>query len=55
MARKCGICQKNKIAKSASPSVVRSLRAAVQPISGGSAPGTAPMAVFNHVIRLRGV
>ncbi len=55
MAKKCGSCQKNKIANSAQPSPLNSPRAAVQPISGGNAPGTAPIAVFNQVTRLSGV
>ena len=55
MAKKCGNCQKNKIANSAQPSPLNSPRAAVQPINGGNAPGTAPIAVFSHVTRLSGV
>ena len=43
------------MANRASPSLLNSPRAAVQPISGGSAPGTAPTSVFSHVTRLSGV
>ena len=55
MAKKCGNCQKDRIANSAQPSPLNSPRAAVQPINGGSAPGIAPMTVFSHVTRLSGV
>jgi hypothetical protein len=48
-------CQNARIANSAQPSPLNSPRAAVQPISGGNAPGIAPMAVFSHVTRLSGV
>jgi hypothetical protein len=44
-----------RIANSAQPSPLNSLRDAVQPISGGSAPGIAPTKVFIHVTRLSGV
>ena len=42
IARKCGICQKNRIANSTSPGASRRPVAAVQPMSGGIAPGIAP-------------
>ena len=43
------------MAKSVSPSASIDPRAAVHPISGGSAPGTAPMIVLRVVTRLSGV
>ena len=52
---KCGSCQKAWMAKRASPSPPNSPRAAVQPINGGSAPGTAPTSVLSQVTRLSGV
>ena len=42
MARKWGICQKNIIPKSTSPGSDCFPVAAVQPMSGGMAPGIAP-------------
>jgi hypothetical protein len=43
------------MAKSATPGHSMMPRAAVQPISGGSAPGNAPMKVLMVVTRLSGV
>ena len=43
------------MAKRASPSLLTSPRAAVQPINGGNAPGTAPAIVFSQVTRFKGV
>ena len=42
MARKWGSCQTKRSAKSASPRASIAPVAAVQPMSGGMAPGTAP-------------
>ena len=52
---KCGICQRNTIAKSAAPPNVMRPWDAVHPMSGGSAPGTAPTSVASDVRRLSGV
>src|SRR5438477_67076 len=51
MAKKCGSCQKNKIANNVQAGKARSLRAAAQPISGGNAPGIAPTSVLAVLIR----
>ena len=42
---KCGICQRKTIPKSAQPPADSEPRPAAQPMSGGSAPGTAPTSV----------
>ena len=52
---KCGTCQKNRIANSVHPIGSTSPRTAAQPISGGNAPGIAPMIVFHSDLRLSGV
>ncbi len=52
---KCGNCQKKRTANSIQASASRRPRAAAQPISGGIAPGTAPMSVHSGVLRLAGV
>ena len=43
------------MAKSVTPSALTEPRAAVHPMSGGKAPGTAPTIVFSVVTRLSGV
>ena len=55
MAKKCGICQKNKIAKRLQAPAPAFPVAAAQPIIGGKAPGIAPTRVFAVLIRLSGV
>ena len=55
MARKCGICQKNTIRNNTSAMRSSVPVIAVQPITGGSAPGTAPISVFSVVVRFSGV
>ena len=55
MARKCGNCQKNRIANNDQPPWLMPFRAAVQPIKGGNAPGIAPTIVFSVVTRFNGV
>ena len=52
MAMKCGNCQQNTIANRNHASGSSRPRAAAQPISGGMAPGTAPMSVQSGVLRL---
>ena len=52
---KCGSCQQKTIANSAAPLRSTLPRDAVQPISAGSAPGTAPMTVDSGVRRFIGV
>ena len=54
-AKKCGICQKKRIAKSVQARRRESFRAAAHPINGGNAPGIAPTRVFAGLIRLSGV
>src|SRR5436309_3003358 len=55
MAKKCGSCQKKRMAKRLhAPGSSRPL-AAAQPIIGGSAPGIAPTSVFAVLMRLSGV
>ena len=55
MARKCGICQRNRIAKSTNAPGSSVPRAAAQPITGGSAPGNAPTTVESDVRVFSGV
>jgi hypothetical protein len=55
IARKCGICQKNTMPKSTIAGNVTSPVAAAHPITGGSAPGTAPTIVASDVRVLSGV
>jgi hypothetical protein len=55
MAMKWGNCQTNRIANSATPGHSITPRAAVQPISGGSAPGNAPMNVLMVLTCFSGV
>src|SRR5215831_15411965 len=55
MEKKCGICQRNKIENSARATLLILPVAAVQPISGGIAPGTAPISVHNVVRVFSGV
>ena len=46
MEKKCGICQKNKIQKTTKAWFVIFPVAASHPPTGGIAPGTAPIKVF---------
>ena len=55
MAMKCGICQRNRMAKRAKPPASTAFVTAVHPISGGSAPGTAPTSMAAEVRDLSGV
>ena len=55
IARKCGNCHKKSSANNAHAPMVISFEAAVQPISGGIAPGMAPIAVEADVRVLSGV
>jgi hypothetical protein len=55
MASTCGICQKKTIAKRIHASRESVPRAAAHPMTGGSAPGTAPMTVASDVMRFSGV
>ena len=55
IARECGICQMNSKAKSRSPPASMAFVAAVHPISGGIAPGSAPTIVLNEEVRFSGV
>ena len=55
MAMKCGSCQRKRIANAIQPPNESSFVAAVQPISGGTAPGIAPMSVQIVDTRLSGV
>src|SRR5688572_10099827 len=55
MAKKCGNCHRKRITKSDQAPRVISFEAAVQPIKGGIAPGTAPMAVEADVRVFSGV
>jgi hypothetical protein len=43
MAMKCGSCHRKRMPKTIHPPTASSFVAAVQPISGGTAPGIAPM------------
>ena len=52
---KCGICQRNTIAKSVAPPSAMLPCDAVQPMSGGSAPGIAPTSVASGERRFIGV
>jgi hypothetical protein len=52
---KWGICHRKTIAKSAQPPASIAPRPAVHPISGGSAPGTAPTSVEIAERRFNGV
>ena len=52
---KCGNCQTNRMANSATAGHSMRSRAAVQPSSGPIAPGKAPMNVASVVTRLSGV
>src|SRR4029077_6237317 len=52
---KGGNCQRKTMAKSPQAAGSRCPHAAVQPIKGGAAPGTAPTRVHRGVIRFSGV
>ena len=53
--RKCGICQKNKILNNIHAGASNVPVDATQPPTGGKAPGTEPIIVFNELICLLGV
>jgi hypothetical protein len=55
MARKCGSCQTNKIAKSTRAGAPTDPVTLAQPINGGIAPGTAPTCSAKGVTRFIGV
>ena len=55
MARKCGNCHKNNSANKTHAPRVISFAEEVQPISGGIAPGIAPIAVEAEVFVFSGV
>ena len=55
IAKKCGICQQNKMLNSIQAGISSEPVAAVHPPTGGNAPGIEPIMVFQVVIRLLGV
>ena len=55
IARKCGICHMNTMPNSTQPSIDSVLVAAAQPITAGSAPGSAPAIVDSEVRSFSGV
>ena len=52
---KCGICQKNRMAKRIHPRLETEPSAPDQPMSGGKAPATAPISVLHRLDFLAGV
>ena len=55
IAKKCGICQQNKIPNKIHAGAANEPVAATHPPTGGNAPGTDPIIVFQVVMRLLGV
>ena len=55
MARKCGTCQRNTIDEQRQRLRVNLAATAHQPMTGGIAPGTAPISVLSVVMRFSGV
>ena len=55
MAKKCGICQQNKIENKIQPPELRLLVAALQPPNTGNAPGIEPINVLRVLNLLLGV